>query len=73
MTAATALKPTLSQSVLAGSSSLSLLQQVLLAVAGSLLLWASAKVQVPFWPVPMTMQTLVVLLICAAGSPGPTR
>ena len=66
MTAATALKPTLSQSVLAGSSSLSLLQQVLLAVAGSLLLWASAKVQVPFWPVPMTMQTFVVLGLGAA-------
>jgi biotin transport system substrate-specific component len=66
MTAATALKPTLSRSVLAGSSSLSLLQQVLLAVAGSLLLWASAKVQVPFWPVPMTMQTFVVLGLGAA-------
>ena len=66
MTAATALKPTLSQSVLAGNSSLSLLQQVLLAVAGSLLLWASAKVQVPFWPVPMTMQTFVVLGLGAA-------
>lgn len=28
---------------------------------GSSLLWASAKVQVPFWPVPMTLQTYVVL------------
>ena len=26
-------------------------------VAGSLLLWASAKIQVPFYPVPMTLQT----------------
>jgi biotin transport system substrate-specific component len=25
---------------------------VVLALFGSLLLWASAKVQVPFWPVP---------------------
>jgi biotin transport system substrate-specific component len=66
MTATTALKPTLSQSVLAGSNRLSLLQQVLLAVAGSLLLWVSAKVQVPFWPVPMTMQTFVVLGLGAA-------
>jgi biotin transport system substrate-specific component len=66
MTATTSLKPTLSRSVLAGSNRLSLLQQVLLAVAGSLLLWVSAKVQVPFWPVPMTMQTFVVLGLGAA-------
>jgi biotin transport system substrate-specific component len=37
-----------------------------LALAGSLLLAASAKVQVPFYPVPMTLQTLVVLLLGAA-------
>ena len=34
-----------------------------LAVLGSLLLWASAKIQVPFYPVPMTLQTAVVFLI----------
>src|SRR5260221_2318559 len=34
-----------------------------LAFAGSLALAASAKLQVPFYPVPMTMQSLVVLLI----------
>ncbi|WP_211100191.1 biotin transporter BioY [Azospirillum halopraeferens] len=33
------------------------------AVLGSLLLAASAKVQVPFWPVPMTMQSMVVLVL----------
>lgn len=32
-----------------------------IALAGSVLLWASARLQVPFWPVPMTLQTLVVL------------
>jgi biotin transport system substrate-specific component len=32
-------------------------------VLGTLLLTASAKVQVPFWPVPMTMQTAVVLIL----------
>lgn len=42
------------------------LRAVSLAVIGSLLLAASAKLQVPFWPVPMTLQTLVVLLIGAA-------
>lgn len=32
-------------------------------LVGTALLAASAKVQVPFWPVPMTMQTTVVLMI----------
>lgn len=40
-----------------------LAQHAACAVFGSLLLALSAKVQVPFWPVPMTMQTMVVLLI----------
>lgn len=37
-----------------------------LAVVGSLLLTVSAKVQVPFYPVPVTLQTLAVLLLGAA-------
>ncbi|MCA0401781.1 MAG: biotin transporter BioY [Proteobacteria bacterium] len=40
--------------------------QVLLVLAATGLLAVSAKVQVPFWPVPMTMQSLVVLVIGAA-------
>lgn len=36
------------------------------AVLGSLILWASAKISVPFWPVPMTLQTGAVALIAAA-------
>jgi biotin transport system substrate-specific component len=36
------------------------------AVLGSLILWASAKISVPFWPVPMTLQTGAVMLIAAA-------
>lgn len=44
----------------------SLLRAALLAVGGALLLTLSAKVQVPFFPVPMTLQTMVVLLIGAA-------
>jgi biotin transport system substrate-specific component len=32
-------------------------------VAGSLALWISARVQIPFWPVPMTMQTFVVVAL----------
>lgn len=45
------------------------LRNLLLAVAGSFLLWASAKVQVPFYPVPMTLQTGVVFLIGIAYGP----
>lgn len=37
--------------------------RVAIAVAGSALLAISAKVQVPFYPVPFTMQTLVVLML----------
>ena len=41
------------------------LRNVTLAILGSLALWLSAKIQVPFYPVPMTMQTfLVVTLQC---------
>ena len=39
---------------------------IALALAGTLLLAASAKMQVIFYPVPMTMQTLVVLMLGAA-------
>ena len=39
------------------------LQGATALVLGSSLLWASAKVQVPFWPVPLTMQTYVILLL----------
>lgn len=34
-----------------------------LMLMGICLLTLSAKIQIPFWPVPMTMQTLVVLVI----------
>ena len=40
-----------------------LLAHVFLALMGTFLLFISAKVQIPFYPVPMTMQTLVVLMI----------
>lgn len=42
---------------------------VVAVVAGSLLLTLSAKVQVPFYPVPMTMQTLVVIGLGLALGP----
>lgn len=40
-----------------------MVRNILLAVAGSLALWISGKVQIPFYPVPLTMQTFVVLII----------
>ena len=40
-------------------------QEVLLVLAGTAILAISAKVKVPFYPVPMTLQTLVVMLIAA--------
>jgi len=40
-----------------------LFQSALLVIGGSLALALSAKVQVPFWPVPVTMQSMVALLI----------
>ena len=43
-----------------------LIRAVLLAIVGTVLLTISAKVKVPFYPVPMTMQTLVVLVLGAA-------
>lgn len=36
---------------------------LLLVTAGVILLTLSAKIQIPMWPVPMTMQTYVVLVI----------
>ncbi|MBL8830840.1 MAG: biotin transporter BioY [Rhodospirillales bacterium] len=38
-------------------------RSAILAVVGSALLWASAKAQVPMWPVPMTMQSCAILFI----------
>ncbi len=43
-----------------------LVRAAMLAIGGTLLLAASAKVQVPFYPVPLTLQTLAVLAIGAA-------
>ena len=37
--------------------------RLLLVVVGTLLLFASAQIQIPFYPVPVTLQTFAVLLI----------
>jgi biotin transport system substrate-specific component len=41
-------------------------RSAILVLLATGLLTVSAKVQVPFWPVPMTMQSMVVLMIGAA-------
>ena len=40
-----------------------LLKSIFVIVIGSMLLTISAKIKIPFYPVPMTMQTFVVLLM----------
>ncbi|MBT6118259.1 MAG: biotin transporter BioY [Rhodospirillaceae bacterium] len=43
-----------------------LLRGAVLAVFGTLILYASAKVNVPMWPVPMSMQTFAVMVLAMA-------
>lgn len=64
--AASPLSAPLALSVLPQSRAGRIAATVALAVAGSLILWVSAKVKVPFYPVPMTLQTLALFLIAAA-------
>ena len=40
-----------------------LIKIFLISILGSILLTISAKIKIPFYPVPMTMQTFVVLLL----------
>jgi biotin transport system substrate-specific component len=40
-----------------------------LVTAGVLLMWLSAKIQIPLWPVPLTMQTFAVLTLGLAYGP----
>ncbi|MDR6874853.1 biotin transport system substrate-specific component [Bosea sp. BE125] len=60
--------PTLVHAVLPAVSTprAAMARNIALALAGSLLLVLAAKIKVPFWPVPMTLQTLAVLGLGAA-------
>jgi len=55
------LKPTLTDVL--WSDGPKALRTVVLVIFGTAVLWASAKIQVPFYPVPMTLQTLAVLAL----------
>ena len=43
-----------------------ILKNVFMALMGTILLAVSSKIKIPFYPVPMTMQTLVVLFLGVA-------
>ena len=45
------------------SNNQKILKNFLIVLVGSILLTISAKIKIPFYPVPMTMQTFVVLFI----------
>ena len=45
------------------NSQLKIIKLLLLIILGSILLTISAKIKIPFYPVPMTMQTFVVLFL----------
>jgi biotin transport system substrate-specific component len=61
----TAAVPTLAARLWPQTAANSLPRAIALILAGSILLALSAHVKVPFWPVPMTMQTFIVLMIGA--------
>ena len=41
----------------------SVIKNLFIAICGTIILAVSAKIKIPFYPVPMTMQTFVVLLL----------
>jgi biotin transport system substrate-specific component len=65
MTTATASSPLVSRAMPENGAA-RLVAQVVLVLCGALLIALAAKVTVPFWPVPMTLQTLAIFLISAA-------
>jgi biotin transport system substrate-specific component len=66
MTQAVLTQPTIASTLWLTTPQNRTLRNIVLAVAGSLLLTLSAKAQIPFWPVPMSMQTFVVLTLGVA-------
>lgn len=59
-------KPVLTEALLPAGSTARLAKRAALVVLGIAALAVAAKIKVPFWPVPITMQTFVVLSIGAA-------
>jgi biotin transport system substrate-specific component len=65
----TTLRPVLSEALWPVDGLNLRVKQVLLVLAGVALLTVAAKIRVPMWPVPVTMQTFAVLVIGAAYGP----
>ena len=63
MSATSLTQPTMISILWPSSGAQPWLRNVILAIAGSLFVAASAQVQVPMWPVPMTGQTFAVLVV----------
>jgi len=63
---ATVTRTTLVETFWPAQAAPAIMRGVLLAVIGSMVLTLSAKVNVPFYPVPLSMQTFAVLVIGAA-------
>jgi biotin transport system substrate-specific component len=59
-------RPTLAATLWPQQAASRIARLAALSIGGALALAISAKAQVPFYPVPMTLQTLVVLIIGAA-------
>lgn len=64
--ATTLSKKVLSEAILPSEGNALMLKRVALVVLGIAALAVAAKIRVPFWPVPITMQTFVVLTVGAA-------
>jgi biotin transport system substrate-specific component len=62
-------KKVLIEAILPGEGSALMLKRAALVVLGIAALAIAAKIRVPFWPVPITMQTFVVLTVGAAYGP----
>jgi biotin transport system substrate-specific component len=59
-------KKVLSEAILPSEGNALMVKRVALVVLGIAALAIAAKIRVPFWPVPITMQTFVVLTVGAA-------
>ena len=65
MTTSTEWRP-LATLALPASGSSRLAMQAGLVLAGSMLIAIAAHIKIPFWPVPMTMQTFAIMVLAAA-------
>lgn len=63
-------RPVLAEIGMSGEGAMRLARRAMLVAVGVALLTVSAKIQVPMWPVPITMGTLAVLRLGAAYGPG---